>query len=129
MFLADLRTQNEKEAFISLAYSVAKANGCLGYPELALINLYSDELGIDKRELPPRQAPLLSLCRTFSDRHAKEVAYINLLPLAFVDGYGSEGQQAIMEAIQNEFAISPAEAGKYEEEIKLLRGYYFPVCD
>jgi uncharacterized tellurite resistance protein B-like protein len=126
MFLADLRTQAEKEAFIGLAYSVAKADGCLGYSELALINLYSEELGIKKLGSQLQPAPLINLCRVFSDRRAKEIVYANLLPLAIIDNNHNEAQQAIMEVIQNELTISKAEAQKCEDELKLLTGSHFP---
>lgn len=126
MFLADLQTQNEKEAFLGLAYLIARADGNIGYSEHSLFDLYYEELGLKKTDFSVATKPLINLCRTFSDRQTRQIVYTNLLPIAFVDGYDNEGLRALMEVIQNEFSITPQDARRYEDEIRVLQGRYFP---
>lgn len=126
MFLTDLQTQNEKEAFLSLAYLIARADGNIGYSEHSLLDLYYEELGLKKTDLSVGKKPLINLCRTFSDRQTRQIVYTNLLPIAFVDGYENEGLRALMEVIQNELSITPQDARRYADEIRVLQGRYFP---
>lgn len=102
MFLTDLATTSEKEAFISLAYLVAKADGSVGYSEKALIDLYMEELNMDPANHHILELPLSTLCHRFSDTRTKQVVYANLLSLAHIDDYKAKAKQYIIEFIQNE---------------------------
>lgn len=125
MLLASLKTENEKVAFVNLAYSLAKADGSLDYTERALINIYLDEMGIERSGYQVRREPLSDLCHVFSDQYSKKIVFANLLSLACLEGYNSQEQRHILEIIQNELAISSVEAKRYEDEIKIVKGSYF----
>lgn len=102
MFLTDLATTSEKEAFISLAYLVAKADGSLGSSEKALIDSYMEELKLDPANCQMLELPLSALCHRFSDTRTKQVVYTNLLSLAHIDDVRAKAKQYIIEFIQQE---------------------------
>ena len=102
MFLSDLATTSEKEAFISLAYLVAKADGSLGYSERTLIDLYMEDLKMDPANHCILELPLSTLCHRFSDTRTKQIVYANLLSLAHIENYDVKAKQYIIEYIQNE---------------------------
>lgn len=126
VLLADLKTNIEREAFASLAYSVANADGSLDYAEITLIKLYLEEMGMDYSGYQSQREPLINLCHVFSDRNAKRNVFINLLSLAFVDGYNNLEQRQILEVIQRELDINSMEVQRYEDEMKIIKGSYFP---
>lgn len=126
MLLAELKTQDEKAAFMGLAYLVAKADGSLGYAEKALIDLYLAELAAKPEEFPLRPAPLVKLCGCFSGRHVKGVVFANLLQLAFVDGYDNEAKRSILAVLQDELAVGAEERERWEDGFRVLQGSFFP---
>lgn len=102
MFRTDIATTSEKEAFISLAYLVAKADGSLSNAEKELIDLYMKDLEMDAANPAIAELPLYTLCHRFSDTCTKQVVFANLLSLAHIDDARVKAKQYIMEFIQNE---------------------------
>ena len=126
MLLTDLKTQPEKDAFVNLAFLVAKSDGCLGYAERELINLYLEEMEMDQNQVSLQPIALNLLCSKFSDRRSKQIVFSNLLSLAFADGYDDEGKKCVLDLIQEELAVSSTEAKNYTRELKMINGSYYP---
>lgn len=102
MFLTNLATTSEKEAFVSLAYLVAKADGSLDGSEKALIDSYMEELEMDPENYHILELPLSALCHRFSDTRTKQLVYANLLSLAHKDDVRAKAKQYMIEFIQHE---------------------------
>ncbi len=126
MLLTDLKTQHEKDAFVNLAFLVAKSDGCLGYTERELINLYLEEMAINPIQVSLQPISLDQLCNNFSDRRTRQIVFSNLLSLAFVDGYDNEGKKCILDLIQDKLTVSSTEAKNYTDELKMINGCYYP---
>lgn len=126
MLLTELKTQPEKDAFVNLAFLVAKSDGCLGYAESELINLYLEEMEMNQNQICLQPKSLNHLCSNFSDRRSKQIVFSNLLSLAFADGYDNEGKKCILDLIQDNLAVSSAEAKNYTDELKMVNGCYYP---
>ena len=126
MLLADLKKQEEKESFVNLAYLVAKSDGCLGYAELQLINLYLEEMGLEQDQVSLQPISLKHLCGNFPDQRSKQIVYANLLSLASIDGLDNEGKKSILDLIQENLTLSPTEAQYYQDELKVINGSYVP---
>jgi len=126
MLLTDLKTQHEKDAFVNLAFLVAKSDGCLGYTELELINLYLEEMVMNPIQVSLQPISLDQLCNNFSDRRTRQIVFSNLLSLAFVDGYDNESKKCILDLIQDKLTVSSTEAKNYTDELKMINGCYYP---
>ena len=126
MLLADLKTQTEKDAFVNLAYLVAKSDGSLGGAERDLINMYEEEMGSNPNQVSLHPIDLNQLCKSFADQRSKEIVYANLLSLAFVDGYDNEEKKCILDLIKDNLTVSSWDAKKYEDELKVVNGCYYP---
>lgn len=126
MYLANLKTHEEKEAFLNLAFMIANADGSLDFDERVLINLFQDEMNLEHGSCAFQRQPMSQLCRTFSDPQSRRLAFGNLMTLAYVDDYDSEGKKSLLDLIQQELSILPGEAKKLESELKVLKGSYLP---
>lgn len=125
MLLANFKSQTEKEAFINLAYLVAKVDGSLGYSKKTLIDLFVEEMGAGANYQLQR-FPLNNFCRCFSTELSRQIAFANLITLAYVDGYANESASYILEVIQRELAIISDIANRYKNEMKIIQGRYLP---
>lgn len=125
MLLAELKTRSEQDAFLSLAYAVALADGCLGYAERSLISMYQEEMGVDSKH-HLQQAAFIDACHVFTEQYIKKIVLINLFYLAYTDGYNSSKQKSILDAIRSELSINSAEVTQYEAEMSILKAPYFP---
>lgn len=126
MLLGDLKTEEAKAAFIALAYAIAKADGSLDYAEITLIKLYLEEMGAASLPYQSPQESVADLCHVFSDQHARNIVFFNLLSLALVDGCDNAKQKDLLGIIQRELAVSSIEVKRHEEEMKIIQGSYFP---
>lgn len=125
MLLAELKTKTEQDAFVNLAYVLASADGNLGYAEQTLINMYTEEMGIDSVHQLNRES-LFDACHVFTEEYIKKIVLINLISLAFVDGYNNYKQKNILDVIRRELSLSSTEVRRYEEEMNILKAPYFP---
>jgi hypothetical protein len=126
MLLTDLRTKIEQEAFLRLAYLVAKADGSLDYAETILIGMYREEMGLESAPSLSPQLSVNDLCHIFTDAHSKNIVFLNLFSLAQADGYNNLAQKCVMETIRQELTVSIADAKRLEGEINILTAPYFP---
>jgi hypothetical protein len=126
MLLADLRTKKEQEAFLSLAYLVAKADGSVDYAETVLIGMYKEEMGLKNVLSLSPQLSVSDLCRVFTDAHSKNIVFLNLFSLAQADRYNNLAQNCVLETIRQELTVSIAEAKRLESEMNILKAPYFP---
>lgn len=126
MLLANLRTRKEQDAFLSLAFLVAKADGNVDYAETVLIGMYREEMGLEN---PPSLSPRLSvsdLCHAFTDTPIRNIVFFNLFLLAQTDKYNNMAQKYILETIRQELTVSIAEVKRLEGEMNILTAPYFP---
>lgn len=124
MLLTELKTREEKEAFLSLAHIVAIADGSVGYAQQILINKYRAEIGIDSQQSLQFKS-ITDACRVFNEQHTKKIVLMNLFYLAYADGYRNNQQKSVLDSIRHELSVNSAEVVRCEEEMKIVNSNYF----
>ncbi len=126
MFLDQLRNANEKESFMKLAYWVATIDGGMGLPEIKILDMFEQEMGVKGWRHPAEKPCVSEVCSEFPDEMSKKITYSNLLAMGYFDDYENPSQTSAIEKIREALAISPADAQAYRDWIKLIKGSYFP---
>lgn len=124
MLLTELKTREEQDAFLSLAHTIAIADGSIGYAQQILVNMYRAEMQIDSQQ-PLQKSSIADACLAFIEQHTKKIVLMNLFYLAYADGYTSSQQKAILESIRLELNVNPTEVARCEEEMKLINTNYY----
>lgn len=124
MLLTELKTKEEKDAFRSLAHTVAVADGSVGYAQQILINKYQTEIEIDSQQ-PLQFNSITDACRVFNEQHTKKIVLMNLFYLAYADGYNNNQQKSVLDSIRLELDVNSAEVARCEEEMEIINSRYF----
>lgn len=124
MLLTELKTKEEKDAFRSLAHTVAAADGSVGYAQQILINKYQEEIETDSQQ-PLQFNSITDACRAFNEQYTKKIVLMNLFYLAYADGYNNNQQKSVLDSIRLELKLNSAEVTRCEEEIKIINASYF----
>lgn len=113
MFLSVL-SEEEKQLFLNLAYTLAYSDGEFGKEEQALIDAYCEEMktSFHRPEKPIELKKLLEDLKTEILENNRKAVYFELLGLAVVDGKFSEEEKKVMEAVRENFGLSNEFASK-----------------
>jgi hypothetical protein len=126
MFLEMLKSSNEKEAFMDLAYWVATADGSLGLPEIKILDIFSQETGIVNWRRRQSKPGVVEECSVFDDEWSRKIAYSNLLAIGCVDEFENGQQRQAIEKVREAFALSPAMEQNYRQWVDIVKGSCLP---
>lgn len=122
MFLELLKTPGQKESFMNLAYWVATADGGLGYPEIKMMDVFSNETGIASWRRPPGNGEAIEFA-VFDDDLSRKIAYSNLLAMGSVEEYANSSQAQAIEKVREALGISPAQDQNYRQWVEILKAH------
>lgn len=126
MFLDQLKNAKEKDSFMKLAYWVATVDGGLGLPEIKMLDMFENEMGVQGWRRPAEKPSVPEVCAEFPDEMSRKITYSNLLAMGYFDEYENPSQTCAIEKIREALAISTADAQAYRDWMKLIKGSYFP---
>jgi hypothetical protein len=126
MFLDMLKSADEKESFMDLAYWVATADGSLGLPEIKILDMFSQETGIANWRQRSECNCVSEVCTTFADDLSRKIAYSNLLAIGCVDEFENGQQRQAIEKVREAFSLSPTLAQNYRQWVDIVKGSCLP---
>ena len=126
MFLDMLKSADEKESFMDLAYWVATADGSLGLPEIKILDMFSQETGIANWRQRSECDCVSEVCTTFVDDLSRKIAYSNLLAIGCVDEFENGQQRQAIEKVREAFSLSPSLAQNYRQWVDIVKGSCLP---
>ena len=126
MFLDMLKSADEKESFMDLAYWVATADGSLGLPEIKMLDMFSQETGIANWRQRSECNCVPQVCTVFADDLSRKIAYSNLLAIGCVEEYENSSQARAIDQVRAEFSISPTVAQSYRQWMGIVKGDCMP---
>ena len=126
MFLDMLKSADEKEAFMDLAYWVATADGSLGLPEIKMLDIFSQETGIGNWRRLQEKPNVVKECTVFDDDLSRKIAYSNLLAIGCVDEFENGQQTQAIEKVREAFSLSPTLAQNYRQWVDIVKGSCLP---
>lgn len=127
MLLDRLKTEQEKQAFVELAYRVAKADGCVSLTDMTLIDLFGQELQQPECPQADSARSVSELCEIFTEPLSREIIYSNLLSMVYAEPYPDSWQKQVLEQIRKAMGVSQEEESRQRNWIKLIKGTYFPT--
>lgn len=124
MFLSIL-TQEEKQLFLNLAYTLACSDGEFGPEEKQLFAAYCQEMDTT---FDPPQNPLdlqeqLAELKKVVLKNNRKVIYFELLGMAMADGRYSDEEKAILEKLRESFEL-PSE---FSTQCHTILEQYFEI--
>jgi hypothetical protein len=102
MFL-NLLTQDEKKAFLGLAYKVAMADNIYHEQEQAMMEYYEYESGMKLDS--EKDSSVEELCSVFQSKTNKAYCMIELLSLAFSDSEFHQDEKKIIDEVSERLNI------------------------
>jgi DnaJ-domain-containing protein 1 len=106
MFLNQLQTKAQKEAFLELAHYVAKLDGAISSKEQEYLETYLYEMDMTPDEYQPQDKELRDILAIVEGEEVRNIFLLEILGLIFADGeYHSEEKKAV-ETIKLGFGIS-----------------------
>ena len=126
MFLDMLKNSNEKESFMDLAYWVATADGSLGLPEIKMLDIFSQETGVENWRQRGESKGVPQACTAFSDELSRKIVYSNLLALGCTEEFENNSQVNAIDQIRAEFSISQEVAQNYRQWMGIVKGKCLP---
>ena len=107
MFLTKLQ-QEEKEAFLELAYLMATIDGKFSVFENPVIVKYQKEMDLEDYKI--KGLAIDDILKVFRDERSKHIALIEILRLVYSDGIVHENEQKSITLIKEYFGF---DANKY----------------
>ena len=126
MFLDMLKNSNEKESFMDLAYWVATADGSLGLPEIKMLDIFSQETGVENWRRRGESMGVPQACTAFSDELSRKIVYSNLLALGCTEEFENSSQVRAIDRVRSELSINPAVAQSYRQWMNIVKGECLP---
>ena len=126
MFLDMLKNSNEKESFMDLAYWVATADGSLGLPEIKMLDIFSQETGVENWRRRDESMGVPQACTAFSDELSRKIVYSNLLALGCTEEFENSSQVRAIDRVRSELSINPAVAQSYRQWMNIVKGDSLP---
>jgi hypothetical protein len=126
MFLDMLKNSNEKESFMDLAYWVATADGSLGLPEIKMLDIFSQETGVENWRRRGESMGVPQACTAFSDELSRKIVYSNLLALGCTEEFENSSQVRAIDRVRSELSINPAVAQSYRQWMNIVKGDSLP---
>jgi hypothetical protein len=123
MFLTKLQ-QEEKEAFLELAYLMATVDGKFSVFENPVIAKYQKEMDLEDYKI--KGLAIEDILKVFKEERSKHIVLTEILRLVYSDGIVHETEQASITLIKEHFGF---EANRYAnfkdwiEGIKKLANY------
>lgn len=128
MFLQQLN-EEEKVAFLELAYIIAKANGIIDDKEHQMLVAYQKEmeLEIDLETHPIR--PFQEVVNIFKDKKIKRIVFLESLAVAFADGIYHEEQKEHIHELKQYFSISDDDYESFKTWINKMNSLYYEAVE
>lgn len=119
MFLNRL-TISEKEAFLTLAHHVSRADGNLLASEKLVIAQYCVEMQINDIDYQESAFNLHDVLSKFEDESHQRIALLELMALVYADGMLATQEETLIAAIIEYFDLNPMLAIVYREWSKSI---------
>ena len=119
MFL-NMLSQEEKEAFLKLAYLVAKSDEEVSNQEEELINIYCTEMNIENKDIDLETLSLEEILDDFKSPISQKIVLIEILALIYSDEILHQNEQEIIDRIAEKFNISSTLLLIYQEWAKAM---------
>ncbi|PTY82034.1 hypothetical protein [Heyndrickxia sporothermodurans] len=102
MFLRELN-QEEKEAFLELAYLISKIDKNQTIFENSIINKFKTEMGIDKYSI--KGSDIEDILKVFENDRTKNIVLVEILRLIFSDGVFHDFERESIQLIKKHFGF------------------------
>lgn len=102
MFLRELN-QEEKEAFLELAYLIAKIDKNQSIFENSILNKFKAEMGIDKYSI--KGSDIEDILKVFENDRTKNIVLVEILRLIFSDGVFHDFERESIQLIKKHFGF------------------------
>lgn len=107
MFLHFLQTKEHKEAFLELAYAVAKADGFVNRKESGYLRSYINEMDMEQSDYTFTSVRELSaIIGELKDEQVKNIFFAEILLLIFADGDYNDEEKQITRDLKRIFGFS-----------------------
>ncbi|MFB7305071.1 hypothetical protein [Heyndrickxia sporothermodurans] len=103
MFLRELN-QEEKEAFLELAYLIAKIDKNQSIFENSILNKFKTEMGIDKYSI--KGSDIEDILKVFENDRTKNIVLVEILRLIFSDGVFHDFERESIQLIKKHFGFN-----------------------
>ncbi|KYD00169.1 hypothetical protein B4102_1181 [Heyndrickxia sporothermodurans] len=103
MFLRELN-QEEKEAFLELAYLIAKIDKNQSIFENSILNKFKAEMGIDKYSI--KGSDIEDILKVFENDRTKNIVLVEILRLIFSDGVFHDFERESIQLIKKHFGFN-----------------------
>jgi tellurite resistance protein len=123
MFLEELQ-QEEKEAFLELAFLMAKIDGNLSVFENPVISKYQKEMNLKDYKI--KNTSLEDILRVFIKERSKHIVLTEILRLVYSDGIVHDSEKASIRLIKEHFGFDPNKYDNFKDwvlSIKELADY------
>ncbi|RCW42343.1 TerB family tellurite resistance protein [Paenibacillus prosopidis] len=107
MFLHFLQRKEHKEAFLELAYVVAKADGFVNRKESGYLRSYMDEMEMQESDYTfTSERELSAIIGDLKDEQVKNIFFAEILLLIFADGDYNDEEKQIARDLKRIFGFS-----------------------
>jgi hypothetical protein len=114
MFLTKLQ-QEEKEAFLELAYLMAAIDGNLSVFENPVISKYQKEMDLEDYHI--KGLAIEDILKVFKEERSKHIVLTEILRLVYSDGIVHENEQESINLIKEHFGFDPDKYATFKDWI------------
>lgn len=128
MFLNRLANNEEKYAFVKLAYLISKADNNFMDIQKIMIEQYCEEMNIenntDLENLENEKIDLQEILKHFKSKESKNIVLLEIMPLIYADNVLHEEELKILNVIKKEFNVDDNKTTLYAEWSKAVMALY-----
>jgi tellurite resistance protein len=114
MFLTKLQ-QEEKEAFLELAYLMATIDGKFSVFENPVIVKYQREMDLEDYKI--KGLAIDDILKVFKEERSKHIVLIEILRIVYSDGIVHENEQDSIRLIKEHFGFDPNKYASFKDWI------------
>jgi tellurite resistance protein len=114
MFLTKLQ-QEEKEAFLELAYLMATIDGKFSVFENPVIVKYQKEMNLEDYKI--KGLAIDDILKVFKEERSKHIVLIEILRIVYSDGIVHENEQNSIRLIKEHFGFDPNKYATFKDWI------------
>ncbi|WHZ05516.1 hypothetical protein QNH48_13175 [Neobacillus sp. YX16] len=114
MFLTKLQ-QEEKEAFLELAYLMATIDGKFSVFENPVIVKYQKEMELEDYKI--KGLAIDDILKVFKEERSKHIVLIEILRIVYSDGIVHENEQNSIRLIKEHFGFDPNKYASFKDWI------------
>jgi tellurite resistance protein len=114
MFLTKLQ-QEEKEAFLELAYLMATIDGKFSVFENPIIVKYQKEMDLEDYKI--KGLAIDDILKVFKEERSKHIVLIEILRIVYSDGIVHENEQKSILLIKEHFGFDPNKYASFKDWI------------